>query len=628
MKHFLLFSAERGIFRAALITASMFAFGAAVNVANAGTSDSFKTNGDLTVATGYNSQMVPGNTTDVTLTTTTNALTISAYALTMESLTNATGNDYTITNATTGSMTSTLTLGSGSTFTNSNDSTANDLIALTNKGNLTITGANSNTGTGTLGVVLASSGNFNVNSSASLAISANISETGGPRTLTFTGNTSGNTTLSGMNTFSGGLVAAGGEVDVTSDANLGAAGGSVTINGGRLGIATNNFTVDSTRKVYLGANPTGGNTTGTLSIKGSITTTFNQGFQDLSGSVGDLVKQGGGTLQMGGVSTYSGNTYLNNGITQLIGSGNLPTGTTLNLGQSNTNNGELDLNGINQQLAGLVSVLGTNKGTSNMSPALNTNTVTTSTGTSSLTLGGTDTYVYGSATPQNSGTISGAISIAKTGTGTQTFGAANTYTGNTAVTGGTLLVTNTSGSGTGTGSVTVDGTSSLLGGTGTITGIITVGSAGKGGTISAGAGTPTTVTTLTTGALTLASTSTFNAIIAGNKAYGTLSAFGTTNVSNAAFTITVPAGTVLTSRETLTLITSPVNGHFTDSSFTAGGYNFAADYLANGDFGVDITAVPEPATILGGLLMIGAFCWHQRRQLRGLASAMAGARLG
>jgi hypothetical protein len=134
---------------------------------------------------------------------------------------------------------------------------------------------------------------------------------------------------------------------------------------------------------------------------------------------------------------------------------------------------------------------------------------------------------------------------------------------------------------------------------------------------------------LTTGALTLASTSTFNAIIAGDKAYGTLSAPSTTtNVSNAAFTITVPAGTVLTSGETLTLITSRVSGHFTDSTFTASGYNFAADYLANGDFGVDITAVPEPATILGGLLMIGAFCWHQRRQLRGLASVMAGARLG
>ena len=95
------------------------------------------------------------------------------------------------------------------------------------------------------------------------------------------------------------------------------AGGSITINGGRLGFATNSITIDPTRNFFVGPNSTGSNTSGTLSIKGTITVGYAGAIQNVSGTTGDLVKQGGGTLQLGGSSTYSGSTFLNNGVTQL-----------------------------------------------------------------------------------------------------------------------------------------------------------------------------------------------------------------------------------------------------------------------------------------------------------------------
>ena len=75
-----------------------------------------------------------------------------------------------------------------------------------------------------------------------------------------------------------------------------------------------------------------------------------------------------------------------------------------------------------------------------------------------------------------SGVIQGTGSVSKIGTGTLTLSGSSTYTGGTTVSAGTLVATNKTGSATGTGGVTVSG--GTLGGSGIISGAVTVNSAG------------------------------------------------------------------------------------------------------------------------------------------------------
>ncbi|MDY0166682.1 MAG: autotransporter-associated beta strand repeat-containing protein [Thermoguttaceae bacterium] len=99
----------------------------------------------------------------------------------------------------------------------------------------------------------------------------------------------------------------------------------------------------------------------------------------------------------------------------------------------------------------------------------------------SFSLGGAtiDTQVHYVAVD---GQLSGDGGLEKLGDGTLTLTGANAYAGGTTVVGGTLMVENVSGSGTGSGPVSVNpagpGIDAILGGTGTIAGTVTVHSGG------------------------------------------------------------------------------------------------------------------------------------------------------
>ena len=82
-------------------------------------------------------------------------------------------------------------------------------------------------------------------------------------------------------------------------------------------------------------------------------------------------------------------------------------------------------------------------------------------------------FTIGDIITNTTGATGGARGVTKLGTNTLTLTAANTYSGGTIVAAGRLLVNNTTGSGTGTGSVLVNGPATL-GGTGFISGPSTV----------------------------------------------------------------------------------------------------------------------------------------------------------
>jgi len=181
-------------------------------------------------------------------------------------------------------------------------------------------------------------------------------------------------------------------------------------------------------------------TTGTLLAGSGITTTLNGGLSK-NGSV--LVFGGGGSFVVNGVisgasansdlvvsnstvtlnstNTYSGPTYVHTGGTLNVGIDNaMPTDTDLYLG-TNATSGTVNLQGFNQTVASLQTQ--GSAGTGNV-----------------ITLGGGTLTVNGSSSSTYAGLISGAGSVVKSGTGTLALTAANTYSGSTTISNGTLQV--------------------------------------------------------------------------------------------------------------------------------------------------------------------------------------------
>lgn len=129
-----------------------------------------------------------------------------------------------------------------------------------------------------------------------------------------------------------------------------------------------------------------------------------------------------GTVILSGANTYGGQTSVFYGTLKLDGGENrLPIGTVLRFGVS-TLTGRVDLNGQNQEVAGLVVGAGgsANEITSDTPAALTVNAA---------------------AASSFSGKITGAVALEKKGLQTLTLSAANTYSGATVVSAGTLRLT-------------------------------------------------------------------------------------------------------------------------------------------------------------------------------------------
>ncbi len=503
----------------------------------------------------------------------------------------------------TGKYTSGITVGGNVQFGElaANVALANDAANLTYTNNMALGGTNriltlGNAGSVAFGGVISNTGGVGVTFAAT---------TGGTGRFDVTGT---------ANTYTGTTTITGGEVRFTSDASLGTAPGSLTANsividGGRF--ATLNgatYTLNSNRGIQIGA------TAGTaISTPGSGILTYNGVIADKTTTTGAWAKQGGGTLALGGVSTYSGSTSINSGILQLTtGNDRLPTGTVVSIGQSaSANLGTLDLNSRNQQIAGLVSTSGTSVSTTLK------NTVT-STAAATFTLGGSGTYAYGDGTAANSGVITGAISLVKNGSGTQTLGDTNTYNGTTTVNNGKLLINGNIST-----SITTVNNGGTLGGSGTV-GAVTVNS---GGTLAPG----NSPGILSAGDTSLLAGSTLGIEIDGTTIGSQYDQFNVTGTVSLAGLLSVTPSLALadntlffilandsTDAITGTFSNAPING----TVYKFGTQDFQISYFGNytggglGTFtgGNDIVlrAIPEPATALVGSLGLLALLRRRR----------------
>ena len=395
--------------------------------------------------------------------------------------------------------------------------------------------------------------------------------------------------------------------------------------------------------------------------------TFSGVFQNTTGSLG-LIKTGSGTQTLTGANTYTGTTTVNGGELHLETTGTvIYTGGTIAINNGSTvkfGGGA----GDQYWLDGKTIAFGAGGGTLDTGTGVNivtgayasggtgltftTTAGTTSTisGSSGLNANGnTETFDVASTSTLNvTSFVWNSGSVIKQGGGTLTLSGTNTYTGDTTVSNGKLLV---NGAITGSGAVTV-ASGATLGGTGSIFGPVTI----NGGTLAPGA----SIGSLSTGALTLNTGSTFayemnSAAVPSvaadfQKVNGLAGNVNLVLTGNVYLTLTDLAGesaVAFANGTTLTLINYAGlwnNGFFTyrdtllenHAVFTAGlntwqitydatsgGLNFASEYNSTSGSFVNLTAVPEPASMLalGCLLASGSFLRSRRRNHHGPAAA-------
>ncbi len=256
-------------------------------------------------------------------------------------------------------------------------------------------------------------------------------------------NDGGVLSLSATNTYSGDTTVTAGVLDIT-----GQVAGNAVVNGGAM-------IVDGT--IAGNATVTGGG----LNVIGSVggDATFNGGTSQIDGTIGGNATVAGGTVAVTGSvtgnATISSGTLTLNGVDAVMGDATLNPGGTLSFGDDDGLMGALTVNGgtlsaangsriIDNDLtvAGDFTVGGNQDLTIVSEFDLTADRVVTATNTADSVF---------------SGVISGGFGLTKIGLRSLELSGANTYTGDTTVTDGTLLIT-----GSVAGNAVVGGTGTLI----------------------------------------------------------------------------------------------------------------------------------------------------------------------
>ena len=258
---------------------------------------------------------------------------------------------------------------------------------------------------------------------------------------------------------------------------------------------------------------------GTIStVSASDVFTIGNAANDITGgdSTSTINVAGPGTVNLVSANNYAGKWSVQSGTLLLGNEAALGTPTSVQLAYGASSTGLVQTNGFSPTLVSLSSNGGT--------PILENGNATDSI----LTVNGSGITTFGGLLRDGSG--GGKLSLVRSGTaGALTLSSPNTFTGDTNVTGGSLLITNTTGSGTGTGNINVSGVGTF-GGTGIASGAVTI---QTGGNLAPGA----SVGTLTVGGLTLDAGSKLTYEFAGSNDTTIVSATDGLTINGGAFTL-------------------------------------------------------------------------------------------
>ncbi|MEO8613742.1 MAG: autotransporter-associated beta strand repeat-containing protein [Luteolibacter sp.] len=500
---------------------------------------------------------------------------------------------------------------------------------LTNTGNTITLGSSTNpiaglvlnSGTisgGTLLTPASSATEFGIYTSGASAISSSINTATSQAGVTVFGPGSLDVSGSTGNSFTGSLRVNQSTLIYNDNNQLGSSTSSITLNGGTLQSSGTVALGGGSRAIILAAG--GANTGGTFDVTSGTTTYQNASASSklMSGSGASLTKTGSGTLALTGntTNTYTGGTFVNVGTLQLGASDKLA-----NTGDVTVGGGTFAIQTFSDTVGAVTLTSGSITGTTGV---LTGSSYDVRSGSASAILGGS------------------GVALTKTTTGTVTLSGTNTYTGNTSVSAGKLLVNGSTdsasavsvsaGTATGTPVATLGGTG-IVGGNVSLTaestatfknGGILAPTASASGTALAVTGT----TTFNTGSIFEFDLNAATTNTRVGETYGQLAGTGIIGGSGAIFNIVLGTNAFTdvfwdttktwTNVFTQNNVTTNTLASIFSGGFGGPGVDSAGLVSGQGSFtlsGTDTltwSAVPEPTSALAGIL-IGVGLLRRRR---------------